>query len=118
MLPSPLVVPAVSAFSFDFPRLRVGVAEYSEGPNGLAVFSVPERAYAAAAHTSVARAIRTIPRESDGNVLFAAGAAEVSAADPELPDLCVLSSQLACAAVLNCVPKPFTELENVAEGKS
>jgi hypothetical protein len=118
MLPSPLVAPAVSAFSFDFPRLRVGVAEYSEGPNGLTVFSVPERAYATATHTSVARAARTIHRESDGNVLFAAGAADVSAVDPELPDLCVLSSQLACAAVLNCVPKPFTELENVEEGKS
>jgi hypothetical protein len=118
MLPSPLVAPAVSAFSFDFPRLRVGVAEYSEGPNGLTVFPVPERAYATAAHTSVARAIQTIHREGDGNVLFAAGAADVSAVDPELPDLCVLSSQLACAAVLNCVPKPFTELENVEQGKS
>lgn len=118
MLPSPLVAPGVSAFSFDLPRLRVGVAEYSEGPNGLTVFSVPGRAYASATHTSVARAIHTVHRESDGNVLFAAGVADVSAVDPELPDLCVLSSQRACAAVLNCVAKPFTELDHVEEGKN
>lgn len=40
-------VPAdVPAHKFDFPGIRVGVAEYQEGPTGVTVFHFPERAYA------------------------------------------------------------------------
>ena len=119
MLPSPLVAPAVSAFSFDFPRLRIGVAEYSEGPNGVRVLSFPRRACTVATHTSVAPvAIQTAHRESDGDVLFAASVADISPADPNLSFLGVLSFEPAYAAVLKCVSGPFTELENVEMEKS
>ncbi len=32
-------------FEFDFPGLRIGVAEYAEGPTGVTVFHFPGRAY-------------------------------------------------------------------------
>jgi hypothetical protein len=118
MLPSPLVAPAVSAFCLDFLRLRIGVAEHSEGPTGVAVFSSPERAPAIATNASVASAIRPFHAERESHSLFAASSAEVSAADSGASDVGILSSELACAAVLKCVPKLFTELENVDAGKS
>jgi L-aminopeptidase/D-esterase-like protein len=34
------------SLSFDFPGLRVGIAEYNEGPTGVTVFHFQERAFA------------------------------------------------------------------------
>src|SRR3981081_1788441 len=117
MLPSPLVAPAVSAFS-DFTRLRIGFDECSKGPTGAAVCSFPEHAYANTTHSFMARAIQPIHGKSDGDALFAASTSEVFAFLFGVSDLGVLSSELACAAVLKCVPTPYTEPENVEEGKS
>ena len=38
---------AEPCLQFDFPELRVGCAEYTEGPTGLTVFDFPERCFAA-----------------------------------------------------------------------
>jgi L-aminopeptidase/D-esterase-like protein len=43
---SPHVPASVPAHNFEFPGLRIGVAEYEEGPTGVTVFHFPERAYA------------------------------------------------------------------------
>jgi len=42
----PHVNPPGPALTFDFPGLRIGVAEYDEGPTGCTVFSFPQRAAA------------------------------------------------------------------------
>lgn len=39
--PVPKVSPAGRSLSFDFPQMRVGVAEYDEGPTGTTVFYFP-----------------------------------------------------------------------------
>ena len=44
---SPLVSPAVPPCSFDFSGIRIGVAEYPQGPIGLTVFHFPQRVYGA-----------------------------------------------------------------------
>jgi hypothetical protein len=118
MLPSPLVAPAVSAFSSDFTRLRIGVAECSEGPTEVAVCSFPQHTYAATTHISRGQSIQPFQTERDGYDLLAASTSEIFGADADLSDLRVLSSELVCAPVLKCVPRPFTEPENVQEGKS
>ena len=35
------------SLTFDFPGLRIGIAEYPEGPTGVTVFHFPERAFGA-----------------------------------------------------------------------
>jgi hypothetical protein len=117
MLQSPLVAPAVFAF-LDFTRLRNGLAECSEGPTVVVVCTFAERAYAITTRFSMARAIRPVHGAGDGNVLFTAGTSGVFAVDSDVSDLGVLSFELACAAVLKCVRKLFTKLENFKEGKS
>lgn len=117
MLPSPLVAPAVSAFSFGFPRPRIDAAEHSEGPTGVTVFSSRERAHAIATHTASSSAI-PFHTERDGYVLFADSTAEVSAVDADPSGLRVLSSELVWDEVLKCFPMQFIEFGNVEEGKS
>ena len=65
---------------------------------------------AVATHTSMARAIQPFHTGRDGDTLFAATTAEISEGDPDLSDLCALSSELAWDAVLNCVPASAPEL--------
>jgi len=43
---SPHVPVAAPAHAFHFPGVRVGIAEYEEGPTGVTFFHFPERAYA------------------------------------------------------------------------
>lgn len=40
--PVPRTDPAGRALTFDFPGMRVGVAEYEEGPTGTTVFYFPK----------------------------------------------------------------------------
>lgn len=47
MANSPYVPVEAPAHRFSFPGLRIGVAEYPEGPTGVTLFHFPERAFAA-----------------------------------------------------------------------
>ena len=46
-VPVPRVNPAGPALTFDFPGMRIGVAEYDEGPTGTTVFYFPGKVVAA-----------------------------------------------------------------------
>jgi len=46
MLLSPYIPVDVPAYRVAFPGLRIGIAEYNEGPTGVTVFHFPERAFA------------------------------------------------------------------------
>lgn len=43
---TPLVNPQAKSLEFDWPALRIGTAEYAEGPTGVTVFHFPQRALA------------------------------------------------------------------------
>src|SRR5258708_40271384 len=69
------------SFEFDFSGLRIGCAEYPEGPTGVSVFHFPERVFAAvdcrggAAATSLTDLLRVNYNKYVDGIVFAGGSA-------------------------------------------